>query len=59
MTHETILKVVISTLSGIVLGWTTQALLLVGRVDATEKALVRIEARLDQIARQQTADHKP
>ena len=40
-------KAVAAALAGALAGWVGNALTLVGRVDAIEKSLVRIEQRLD------------
>lgn len=45
--REHVAKVIAGALGGAVIGWAGNALTLVGRVDAIEKALVRIEARMD------------
>lgn len=43
-------KAIVGALAGAVIGWTGAALTTVGRVDAIERTLSRIEARLDTIA---------
>lgn len=40
-------------LAGVVVGWAASGLTLAGRVDALERSLPRIEARLDELVRLQ------
>lgn len=45
--HGLVAKVVGGVIVGAVVGWSASALTIAGRVDAVEKTLSRIEARLD------------
>jgi len=41
---------IVTTVVGAVLGWAASGLAVVGRVDAIEKTLARIETRMDSIS---------
>lgn len=45
---DTIMKAVAAAVAGGLVGWTSSALTLTGRVTAIEQSLARIEARLDR-----------
>lgn len=46
---EQLIRIVVGALMGAVMGWCGNSLTIVGRVDAFEKSLLRIEARLDAL----------
>lgn len=56
---EGIGRTVASLIGGAVLGWSASGLTLTGRIDALERSLPRIEARLDEIVRLQAAASRP
>ncbi len=49
LVHGLVAKVVGGVIVGAVVGWSASALTIAGRVDAVEKTLSRIEARLDSV----------
>lgn len=58
---DTALKAIAGALAGAVLGWAGHGLTTLGRVDAIERTLQRIESRLDAITtpNKTTADAAP
>lgn len=49
LVHGLVAKVVGGVIVGAIVGWSASALTIVGRVDAVEKTLERIESRLDAV----------
>lgn len=56
---ESLLKAVGAAVLGVVLGWAGNALTLSGRVDAIEKTLARIEAKVEARVPTQVAQAAP